>query len=423
MDKIVFTQSCIRSFNTQSFYFRYKQEKRLELPQGLLTTEKNYLNNLECVIRVFYDPLLKETQGEHPFLTMNHIREIFSCVNVVYNITNQFFSALKVQVENGNHSTAQIGTLFLGLKKQGAKVYQRFSVNFQNVGERLLALKTSNSKFREFFSLAENNYMWQGRDLEACLFQVVQRPLQYCIFLKHLTSVTPDDHPDYPNLLKAREEIIKMFEEITESVNLEKEKHLVIKLEKQIVGFQDLAIEGRRLVHRVSIKELSPSNGYLELFLFSDLLLLTEPEKNNKFIVSESLLIVEDGTFNLRLRKGNGVVNKLVCGVLWRDIVRQWEFSEENEKNIFVSRFKSVVAALGITVDPMSDDTAQVRKISSFKKSSSSVICTRSVIPVIDSCSRWLYLCVPLSCWERKKILVKLNLSSIREDIYLPRKF
>jgi len=111
------------------------------------------------------------------------------------------------------------------------------------------------------------------------LIKPVQRICKYPLLIKELIKVTPEDHPDYKDLLHAQNQIEKVVSYINEGKRLTEVLQKVVSIQNNVDGI-DLITPTRRFIREgnISLRKRKGEWRAVErqLFLFNDMILLAK---------------------------------------------------------------------------------------------------------------------------------------------------
>jgi len=156
------------------------------------------------------------------------------------------------------------------------------------------------------------------------LIQPIQRLPRYKLLFDQLKKVTPEDHTDYQQITTACEKIDEVCLQINEKKGTLDRMGEVIKVQKNLTGnFMNLVSPTRQFIKQeeaqvtgsINRKKL---NKDLTLFLFSDLLVFTEPEFQEKFSCIGIIFLkdcekgeIQDSMFTIK-HKGESITFNLI---------------------------------------------------------------------------------------------------------------
>ena len=184
-------------------------DKRCDVVQEFLSTEKDYLEHLEIVRDYFIQPLTN--QG---ILATDELEIIFINWNDVLLCTNRLYKSLKIRRKMNMKKDINIGDILCeNFSQMGA--YIRFCSSQYTAAGLLQKLIEIKPGFDEFLRHCQTHPKIQGYPLSFYLLKPVKRIMDYPILIQKIVKNTEESHPDYYYLNKA----LKMSKELCEQVN------------------------------------------------------------------------------------------------------------------------------------------------------------------------------------------------------------
>jgi len=156
-----------------------------------------------------------------------------------------------------------------------------------------------NKKFTDFEKECHKDRRGDLLTLPDLLIQPIQRPPRYKLLLEQLKKLTSEDHPDFKDITIACEKLDSMCFKINEQKKKVENMSEVLRIQKQFTGnFQNLVMPDRQFLKQGVFKVFGAVNRKIlnkeyVLFLFSDILVFTESESQNKFHFVDLLLLNE----------------------------------------------------------------------------------------------------------------------------------
>ncbi|RUS90683.1 hypothetical protein EGW08_001583 [Elysia chlorotica] len=236
------------------------------LVKGVLDSEKVYLDILTVLIN--YKKLLEEnSESTQPVISREDVGTIFSNIETIYRIHNEFVTSLEPKVKDWHHEES-IGEIFKIMISKFID-FGNYLTNYALAVSTIHRCSQGNERFQELAQkIVLTSTVKESSSLEDALFKPVQRVQRNTLVLHDLIKYTPQDHPDHEALQKA----LKL-------------SHHILETFATAVPKCDTTKENRRLVKSSFLVELV--NGVRKLryvFLFSDVLVCTKREthRNNK---------------------------------------------------------------------------------------------------------------------------------------------
>ncbi|XP_064612092.1 active breakpoint cluster region-related protein-like isoform X2 [Liolophura sinensis] len=198
--------------------------------QGILETERDYLTSLEVLLK--YKKSLEAAAGSsQPVMSLEDIKVVFSKIPELHIIHEKFVHELAERV---NESTPQqrVGDLFKMLISS-FPVYSDYMKNYPKAVETIGRCSEENLQFRELANMVPIPNSKETLSLQNMLFKPVVRIQRNTLVLHDLINCTPKTHPDYEELLKAKQLTHLNLEEYGDSRQdrssrkLEEQQHLV----------------------------------------------------------------------------------------------------------------------------------------------------------------------------------------------------
>jgi len=252
------------------------REHRDRVAHEILDTERTYIKQLECASEEFLIPLRAQK-----ILTADEIQALFSSLELIRDFNRTLLKDLECRIENW-HAQQCIGDVFLTLAPF-LKMYSQYCANFNRATETIIALRQNNREFVRF----EQSHPLPLYRIESYLILPVQRIPRYFMLLEDILRHTPPDHPDHSNLQSA----VAMTKNIADHVNehMRTLEHIdrVYRVDLALRGgCKDLVQPHRRWIAegemariRTSLREMISYSMPVRLYLFNDLLVVSEKER------------------------------------------------------------------------------------------------------------------------------------------------
>eukprot|EP00732_Lithocolla_globosa_P002090 Lithocolla_globosa_v1_NODE_1257_length_2727_cov_5.577470.p1 type:complete len:892 gc:universal NODE_1257_length_2727_cov_5.577470:2684-9(-) len=248
-------------------------EKRLGLIFELLSTERNYINQLEVLISLFLEPL-----KSHPskLVTAQQITGIFSNVFELVDLNFKFLEALESRVQNSDWGQQGycIGDVFLNFVPK-LNIYSVYIANFAFASKLVDELKKNKEvgkEFSQFIVKQQKDPQCKRLELPAILVAPVQRIPRYLLFLRDLIKKTETDHVDYPLLAESLQVVERVAEYLN---NFEGSLQKILELESRLSGIHGTIVSASRALVREDVF-LTLESESRTFWLFNDLLLAAD---------------------------------------------------------------------------------------------------------------------------------------------------
>ncbi|KAJ4458017.1 putative RhoGEF domain [Paratrimastix pyriformis] len=269
---------------------------RENVVRELMETESNYVQQLNCLLTKFVEPMreknLLDVQAVFP--NMQNIRD-----------THLMLEG-KLKIAGLNASAACDSLLTLG---PFMKMYTSYVNGFMNSLQTLKEARNNNNSLKNFLKKQQQKF----GNLDSLMIQPVQRIPRYELLLKEMLKNTPPDHPDREHLISTlikMKEVGQVFNDcIKEKENLDKCNQVAVALSKP-----DLLTPSRRFVledELVLVPEGVPAEpqgsewlaglpAASHICLFNDALLLADNQPEGKLLYRD-LLSYERGSIGARI--------------------------------------------------------------------------------------------------------------------------
>lgn len=271
-------------------------DMRRELMQEIVTTEHEYIHDLEALMQVIrLAPSQKESQSVDLDALMGNISQV---VSVAKKLLSHLDSVAYETDEN-----LQIGRVFLLCAPDLCDVYKIYCSNHNVAAEPLLRKYTQEAEPAAFLQWVLNELVQhkiQLMDMRSVLIKPVQRVLKYPLFLDRLVSQTPPGHADFQDLVEAKTKMANVAKEINEYT---KRLDLINKYR----GAVDQSIQSK--MQRVSMHSVAKKSARLSAIVSEKLGIMTttkdpdfdEEETKFRCVQRAALALVQDAGIVLQV--------------------------------------------------------------------------------------------------------------------------
>jgi hypothetical protein len=254
---------------------------RIKLLEEILTSEQNYIRNLDLLWKMYYGPLVEkkpdpyqknrfDTPGDIP----NAAKMFPPNLSTVMTINQAFLKKLTERYELYDEESMyflMIGDLFIEMAPF-FKVY----VTYLSAYERSMTIIRRNRKSRSFSRWLDRRKKLpdsHGLDIGSLLITVVQRLPRYQLLLKNLLDLTQPDHVDYYPLVEAHELVSGIADFQNKRIRESNNAMEIAKLGARL-KIPDLVKPTRRMIYT---GEFMMMERKCVGHLFNDILLIEEP--------------------------------------------------------------------------------------------------------------------------------------------------
>jgi FYVE/RhoGEF/PH domain-containing protein 5/6 len=241
-----------------------KESTRNRVIQELLGTERTYVQRLRATVSVFIQPL-----REGGVLTAAELEGQFGCLEEIAHIHYQFVEEMALAPYDS------VGSL-MNVFCRKLTLYQPYLLIFEGSLRKRAKLLLKNRRFNDLVEAAKINPACENLTLESFLVGPVQRIPRYKLLLDELRKHTPEDHPDYNNIVVACETIKEVATENNEAFHIREAEEVIYKIGMQFDPKIDLLGDNhtRRFLREDDFqKQCRKGLRPYRFWLFSDVLL------------------------------------------------------------------------------------------------------------------------------------------------------
>jgi len=257
------------------------QLKRRMIVMEILNTEQAYVHSMDVVIKIVVNPLKEALVRGTPILSREEIRDIFFSLEVIHKVNAFFLEKLdgRVNINKGTIHDVVIADLFEELASQ-LKAYSQYVNNYDIAVRTFSKCLQTKPEFNKFIQECYGRPELKFRDVFDFLIQPVQRVPRYVLLLTELHKYTPKEHASSSKLKRALVKMKNVTTKLNEAKREAEATNKVMSIEEKLIQFdRPLAILGRKFIKEGSlIEETKGASNYVYIFLFSDLLLLTQQQ-------------------------------------------------------------------------------------------------------------------------------------------------
>ncbi|KAJ5070874.1 faciogenital dysplasia protein [Anaeramoeba ignava] len=260
-------------------------QKREQAVLELIDTEFAYVKNLEIIINIFLKPIRQKGLLTKPEITM-----IFSNIETIHSINQSFCNEFDQEIktnQNYNTNSYLVGKIFKSYASQ-FRMYL-FYCRYHNEANQTFKSALEKKEFAEFHDLATKKKECQKKTLQDFLIEPIQRLMKYPLLFQEIIKYTPQDHPDYQDLIDANKSILSIIDFINDEKRLLENDEKIISIKNSIDGLPNnfqLLNKKRTFLMEGLISKISHGRSQERyFFLFSDLLIYTKRSlyKKNKY--------------------------------------------------------------------------------------------------------------------------------------------
>eukprot|EP01103_Thecamoeba_quadrilineata_P016274 TRINITY_DN5397_c0_g1_i1.p1 TRINITY_DN5397_c0_g1~~TRINITY_DN5397_c0_g1_i1.p1 ORF type:complete len:724 (+),score=162.54 TRINITY_DN5397_c0_g1_i1:74-2245(+) len=258
------------------------QTKRANILNEIITTERDYVKDLQLLVNNFLKPMKK-----FQVIDSVQVGNLFSNVEIILGINTQLLAELEEALTDTKAEDVIVGVTF---KKMSdfMKMYATYCVNQPKALETLEECKQK-STFVNFLEECQANPAVRGLNLFSFIIKPVQRLCKYPLFFKDLLNNTPTEHPDFTHVTEALKKISEVVEKVNEAKRQAEDMQKIVDIQTSIEGINDLVQpsrsylgEGDVLVMYTHQGNSAATDKKLEsghYFLFNDIIVMVRTKK------------------------------------------------------------------------------------------------------------------------------------------------
>jgi len=250
-------------------------DKRLNVLDELLNTEKDYLSDLQSVVDLYIEPM--RTEALVPTEIMN---KIFSNIEDLRDLHQSVYDQLHEKISDIQYMQCIERSISDIFHKSASRFegYIQYSQNYSRSITCIKEMSTKHSTFQQFLERKQEEDP-QGLRLIDYLIKPIQRLCKYPLLFRELGKCTSDGHKDKPFMM----ETMKVLQDLTTHVNECNERaELLEKLKEveSVIGHtpEPLAVPGRALLLSLPVMVAAEKSRERpgKLYICSDLVILAK---------------------------------------------------------------------------------------------------------------------------------------------------
>eukprot|EP01129_Flabellula_baltica_P004052 TRINITY_DN1383_c0_g1_i3.p1 TRINITY_DN1383_c0_g1~~TRINITY_DN1383_c0_g1_i3.p1 ORF type:complete len:305 (-),score=50.50 TRINITY_DN1383_c0_g1_i3:728-1615(-) len=224
---------CLSDVEEEKIY-----KKRFFIVKELVTTEWQYVRDLQSVINIFLRPVREEN-----ILSDMDILGIFSNIEIIQSINKELYSSLQQRFVNTQKSEDQasmgrveIGDVFLSLADY-LKMYTTYVNNHASSLEKHVLCRKKISAYDKFITAAEAREECTGLQFKDFIIKPIQRLCKYPLIFRELVGATPKNHPDYLQLQQTYRKVSDIAAHVDRLTQEQEMLHKLGEFDKNVSGY------------------------------------------------------------------------------------------------------------------------------------------------------------------------------------------
>jgi hypothetical protein len=254
--------------------------KRQEVIFEIITTEEDYVEDLELILNLYIRPLEK-----NKLIRTKDMSIIFSNIEQVLPVNQELLRSLDEQQQR-NPVIDSVGEILIRVSDY-LKMYTMYCSNHPYALMKLQSVR-QNKPVAKFMDSVQMMPQSCKMDLSHFLLKPIQRVCKYPLFVRELLRYTKQDHPDHEALHRALLKIEAVVTTINEGARHTENVHKMIELQSKFLTKVSLITPSRVLKKSMQIESFN-GNGdrrKREVYVFNDMLVVTKPEGDKYKLLS-----------------------------------------------------------------------------------------------------------------------------------------
>jgi len=247
------------------------EKQRQAVLKEIISTEVDYVRDLDLTVNLFLQPL-----RERQIITPAESNLLFANIEVLLMLNRVVLKGLQKRMAVGSQIIV-IGDIFQKMAEY-FKMYTVYCANHDKTVQIFNEL-TKRPIFANFLEECFLDPRSRNLTLFGFLIKPVQRICKYPLLIKELVKVTPEDHPDYKDLMHAQNQIEKVVSYINEGKRLTEVLQKVVSIQNNVDGIE-IITPTRRFIREGNIYLRKRKGEWRaverQLFLFNDMILLAK---------------------------------------------------------------------------------------------------------------------------------------------------
>ncbi|KAL2914974.1 hypothetical protein HK105_205518 [Polyrhizophydium stewartii] len=249
-----------------------KEIKRQEVIFEIISTESDYLDDLEIVCEVYIKQLKR-----NKMIRPKDMAIIFSNIEQLLPVNQELLKSLMKRRES-SPVIEQVGDVFIRVSDY-LKMYTMYCSNHPYALIKLQNVR-QNKSVAKFLDQCAQQPECRSLNLANFLLKPVQRVCKYPLFLRELIKATEPEHPDSENLLKALLKIETVVTIINEGARQTEHVHKMLDLQAKFLTKVSLVAPSRVMIRHgpIDVRGAQQETKRREVFMFNDMLVIAKPE-------------------------------------------------------------------------------------------------------------------------------------------------
>ncbi|XJO78856.1 hypothetical protein BDV3_003234 [Batrachochytrium dendrobatidis] len=247
-----------------------KEIKRQEVIYEIITTESDYIDDLDIICEAYIKQLKK-----NKLIRSKDMAIIFSNIEQLLPVNMELLKSL-VKRQETNKVIEYVGDAFIRVSDY-LKMYTMYCSNHPYALIKLQSVR-QNKSVAKFLDQCAQQPECRNLNLANFLLKPVQRVCKYPLFLRELIKATEPDHVDSENLVKALLKIETVVTIINEGARQTENVHKMLELQSKFVTRVNIVAPSRVMVKNgpVDVRNTQNEVKRREVYLFNDMLVIAK---------------------------------------------------------------------------------------------------------------------------------------------------
>ncbi|XP_072454488.1 FYVE, RhoGEF and PH domain-containing protein 5 [Notamacropus eugenii] len=269
------------------------QSRAYVIAQELLSSEKAYGQVLQHLVLDFHEAILKalseETEDNEESLARIELRQGLSELPAIYELHQEILGELEERILNWEEQP-KVADIFLTRAPKfdhHVAYIVKFDKNLALLNGNCIKSSQLATILRDFETLPSG-----GQGVKHQLLKVVEHIFQYQVLLTdYLNNLCPDS-AEYENTQDALTLISKVTDRANDSMEQGENLQKLVHIEHSVRGQNNLLQPGREFLKEGTLMKVTGKSRHpRHLFLMSDVLLYTFPQKDGKYRLKNTLAV------------------------------------------------------------------------------------------------------------------------------------
>ncbi|XP_003463230.2 FYVE, RhoGEF and PH domain-containing protein 5 [Cavia porcellus] len=259
--------------------------RALVIAQELLSSERVFLQTLGPVCLDFHAAVMRALDNVEDTQAQEELRQGLDELPAIHALHQGILQELEQRLGDGE-GPSQVADIFLAREQE----FEHHAVLILHFDRSLALLAQTCTRCPHLAATIRDFEQQGGQRVKQQLLAVVRRPFQYHVLLTdYLNNLCPDS-AEYDNTQGALTLISTITDRAHDSMEQGENLQKLVHIEHSVSGQGDLLQPGREFLKEGTLMKVRGKDRHpRHLFLMSDVLLYTHPQKDGKYRLKRSL--------------------------------------------------------------------------------------------------------------------------------------